>query len=218
MNLRNRQIRLKFAKEHQNKDASWWEDVIFADESKYNLFGSDGRVMVWRKANEELKSRNTNPTVKHGGGHVMVWGCISAKGVGNLVFIDGIMNKESYLNILKENLRQSAERMGILQTFKFYQDNDPKHKAHIVREWLPYNCPKVIQTPPQSPDLNPIENLWDELDRRVRENPVSSVSALKARLQEEWSKIGTDYTQKIIRNMPQRLNGVITNQGYPTKY
>lgn len=218
INMRNRKIRVNFAKEHKNKDASWWDDVIFADESKFNLFGSDRRVMVWRKPNEELKGKNLKPTVKHGGGHVMVWGCISAKGMGNLVFIDGIMNKEQYLRILRENLRQSAERMGVLRSFKFYQDNDPKHKAHVVREWLLYNCPKVIQTPAQSPDLNPIENLWDELDRRVRENPVTSISGLKIRLQEEWNKISVEYLSKIIKNMPQRLQGVISNQGYPTKY
>lgn len=218
VNLTNRQNRLHFAKEHINKDVNWWDDVIFLDESKFNLFGSDGRTMVWRKPNEELKGKNITPTVKHGGGSVMVWGCISAKGVGNLVFIDGIMNKESYLKILSENLKQSAEKMGILSTFKLYQDNDPKHKAHIVREWLLYNCPKVINTPSQSPDMNPIENLWDYLDRRIRERPVSSKSELKYRLQEEWSKIGVEYLQKCIRNMPNRLSEVIKNKGYPTRY
>lgn len=218
VNLVNRRNRLNFAKEHIQKDVSWWDDVIFLDESKFNIFGSDGKTMVWRKPNEELKGKNITPTVKHGGGSVMVWGCISAKGVGNLVFIDGIMNKESYLTILKDNLKQSAEKMGILSTFKLYQDNDPKHKAHVVREWLLYNCPKVINTPSQSPDMNPIENLWDHLDRRVREKPVSSKNDLKKRLQEEWNKIGVDYLQKCIKNMPNRLSEVIKNKGYPTRY
>lgn len=218
INERTRKARLNFAKEHIKKHETWWNDVIFLDESKFNLFGSDGKVMVWRKPNEELKPKHLKPTIKHGGGHVMVWGCISSKGTGNLVFIDTIMNKEIYLNILKENLKKSAEKMGILQSFKLYQDNDPKHKAHIVREWLLYNCPKVIATPPQSPDLNPIENLWDELERRVRQKPASSHIELKKRLQEEWAKIGQDYTQKITGNMPKRLNDVIKNNGFSTKY
>lgn len=218
INLRNRKVRLNFAMEHINKDPSWWNDVIFLDESKFNLFGSDGRTMVWRKPNTEFKRQNLQPTVKHGGGHVMVWGCISSKGVGNLVFIDEIMNQHSYLKILKENLRQSADKMGIKETFKLYQDNDPKHKAHQVRLWLLYNCPSVIDTPPQSPDMNPIENLWNELNRRVRQKPVSSIPALKARLLEEWNKIGNDYTSKIISSMPKRLSDVIANKGYHTKY
>ncbi|KAH8288665.1 hypothetical protein KR054_007468, partial [Drosophila jambulina] len=69
-------------------------------------------------------------TVKHGGGSVLVWGCMSARGVGNLIFIDGIMNAEMYLNILKENLHSSATKMGLERdNFIFQQDNDPKHTA-----------------------------------------------------------------------------------------
>ncbi|KAH8269344.1 hypothetical protein KR018_005751, partial [Drosophila ironensis] len=73
---------------------------------------------------------------------VMIWGCISTKGVRNLVFIDGIMKQDQYLKILKGNLKQSAEKMGIENIFKLYQDNDPKHKAYKVKSRLLYNCPK----------------------------------------------------------------------------
>ena len=103
--------------------------------------------MVWRKANEALHPNYTIPTIKHGGGSVMVWGCMSATGVGNLVFIDGIMDKIYYLNLLKENLKSSATKMGLDTSFQFYQDNDPKHKSRVVKEWLLYNCPKLIKTP-----------------------------------------------------------------------
>ena len=174
--------------------------------------------MVWRKPNTELDRKHLRPTVKHGRGHVMVWGCISTKGVGNLVFINGNMNQDYYLKILKENLKQSAEKFGISDTFKLYQDNDPKHKAHKVRSWLLYNCPKVLETPPQSPDLNPIENLWSELDHRVHKTPISSLPMLKARLQEEWAKISPEYIKKIINNMPNRLSDTMQNNGYHTKY
>jgi len=128
------------------------------------------------------------------------------------------MNQDKYLEILEENLKQSAEKMGIRNTFKLYQDNDPKNEAYKVRSWLLYNCPKVLETPPQSPDLNLIENLWSELDRRVHKTPISSISALKERLQEECARIGPEYTQKIIANMPKRLNDTLRNNGYHTKY
>ena len=109
----NRRRRLQFAREHVDKEKSWWDNVIFADESKFNVFGSDGQQYVWRKKNEELAKKNLLPTVKHGGGNVMVWGCMAAGGVGELVFIDRKMDQHVYLNIKRNNLIQSAESLGI---------------------------------------------------------------------------------------------------------
>ena len=86
--------------------------------------------------------------------------------------------------------------MGIKNSFKLYQDNDPKHKAHLVRCWLLYNCPKVIKTPAQSPDMNPIENWSEELERRIQTKPISSLKHLKERLQEEWHRIDSNYFKK----------------------
>ena len=134
------------------------------------------------------------------------------------MFIDGIMDKHKYLQLLKDNLRKSGQKLGIPETFKFYQDNDPKHTAYEVRSWLLYNRPKVIQTPPQSPDLNPIENLWDELGRRIRTSPIISYVELKRKLVEEWNNINCNYTKKVVSCMPQRLNAVLRQKGLPTKY
>lgn len=215
---KNKKLRFDFAKQHENTPTSYWEDVVFVDESKFNIFGSDGRRFVWRKPNDELNVKNLKATVKHGGGGVMVWGCMSAKGVGNLVFIDGIMDQNVYLNILKQNLKQSACKMGLDQGYKFYQDNDPKHKALKVRTWLLYNCSKVIDTPPQSPDINPIENLWEYLDKKVRNHHISNKNDLKKCLMEEWTNIPPEYTKKLVDSIPKRLKAVITSKGYHTKY
>ena len=148
INETNRKKRLEFAENNLQHDFNYWKSVIFTDESKFNIFGSDGRVKVWRKPNEELKKRNLNASVKHGGGSVMVWGCFSAAGIGKLHFIKGTMNAEKYVEILKENLKPSAAKLGLENNFKFYQDDDPKHKSYIAKSWLLYNCPKVLETPP----------------------------------------------------------------------
>ena len=87
--------------------------------------------------------------------------------------------------------------MGIKDTFKLYQDNDPKHKAYKVRSWLLYNCPKVIEPPPQPPDMKPIENLWNDLDRRIRQKPVSSTAELKKDFSKNGTKLAVITHQKL---------------------
>jgi len=71
--------------------------------------------------------------VKHGGGSIMVWGCIHKNGVGPLVLIDGIMRKEQYLTILQQNLKEGIGNMGLAdEKFILKQDNDPKHTSHLI--------------------------------------------------------------------------------------
>jgi hypothetical protein len=97
------------------------------------------------------------PTVKHGGGSMMLWGCFSAPGTGRLIRIEANMNGAKYRQIFDENLLQDL-RLG--QRLTFQQDNDPKHTAKTTQVWLGYKCLNVLQCLSQSPDLNPIKHLW----------------------------------------------------------
>lgn len=92
---------LQFANEYVFKDNLFWRPVLFSDESKFNIFKPDCRILTWRKPDTELNLKNLQSTVKHGGGGVLAWSVMSASGVGSLVFIEGIMDKLFYLNILK---------------------------------------------------------------------------------------------------------------------
>jgi hypothetical protein len=84
------------------------------------------------------------PTVKHGGGNVMAWGCVSYNGVGRLVFIEDIMDKYGYGNVLVNNIRESAEEMG-LNHYIFQHDNGPKHTSKYVRDFFGDNDIKVLK-------------------------------------------------------------------------
>lgn len=109
----NQTKRLAYAKEYISKPRDFWDSVLFSDESKFNIFQSDGRQTVWRKPNTELQKKNLAATVKHGGGGVIVWGCMSAAGVGELEFIDGIMDKKYYMEILKRNVKKKCRKIEI---------------------------------------------------------------------------------------------------------
>lgn len=184
----NRAKRLDFAKKYykiHEKDPEFWSRVIFTDECKFNIFRNDGRSKVWRKPNESLKLKNMVPTVKHGGGSIMVWGCMAANGVGKLHFINTTMDKYVYLNILKTSFTSSVDDLGLSSNYMFQQDNDPKHTSGLIKEWLLYHVKNQLRTPPQSPDLNPIEHLWDELKRRLSKRLISNARELQEALSEE---------------------------------
>lgn len=218
ISLVNRRKRIEFAHNYISKPPEFWKQVIFSDESKFCIFGIKGRQMVWRKPGTALDKQNLVGTVKHGGGGVMVWGCMAASGVGQLQFIESTMDKWGYLNILKHNLKQSAEQLNLSTTFWFQQDNDPKHTSEVVRLWLLYNAPRQLKTPPQSPDLNPIEHLWDLLEKRIRQHTITSKEILRNVMQAEWAKITVEDTEKLVNSMPNRLSEVLKHRGYPTKY
>ncbi|OXA41532.1 Transposable element Tc1 transposase [Folsomia candida] len=148
--------------------------ILWTDESKFNVFGSDGRRRVWRYPKEALNPKNLNPTVKHGGGSVMVWGCMASR----------ICSKTWTWTTICLPTRQRSETLchvhhGILQEKKI-----PK------LEW-----------PPQSPDLNPIEHLWDHIEREIRKKSFSGIPGLKSRIREVWETISEDVTKNLRTHM-----------------
>ena len=97
---RHKKARLDFAKMHVDKPQSFWENVLWTDETKLELFGKSHQP-VYRRKNEAFKEKNTMPTVKHGGGSVMFWGCFAASGTGCLESVQGTMKSEDYQGILE---------------------------------------------------------------------------------------------------------------------
>lgn len=132
----NKKKRLAFAKEHLKKEITFWNSVLWSDESRFELFGSKKRNKVWRRKGDGLKDRFLKKTIKHGGGSVMVWGCFAACGVGQLELIEGIMKSREYCDILTRNVMPSVRKLCLGRRFTFLQDNDPKHKSKETMTYL----------------------------------------------------------------------------------
>ncbi|GFU69841.1 transposable element Tcb1 transposase [Trichonephila clavipes] len=180
--------------------------------------GSDGHQKVWRKANAALEPKNMRVTVKHGGDSIMVWGCMAATGVANVVIIDEIMNQYSYLNILKNILIQSASKLGLYGSFTFQKNNDPKHTARVVREWLLYNVRKQVKTHRSHLILIPLNTCGIISIDKLESKKSKLRMIFKKALLEEWLKIPSSVTQNLVKSVPSRLRAVIKAKGYPTNY
>lgn len=218
---RNRKKRISFAKHHleniKQRGASYFRNVLWSDETKVNLFGADSRHYVRRPRNSEFSPQYTKKTVKHGGGCIMVWGCFSWYGVGPLFWIKSIMTQNEYLGILDEVMLPYAEENMPLK-WKFQQDNDPKHTSKKVKQWFVQKEIAVLDWPAQSPDLNPIENLWNEVKRKIANTNHKNRDELWNAIQKAWYAIPVETCQKLVDSMPRRCEAVLKSNGFPTKY
>ena len=174
--------------------------------------------MVWQTPQEAFDPRCTVPTVKHGRGNVKCSGCTSSSDVGNLAFIDGNMTGEVYRGILQRNLFESAKKLNLGRNWVLQHDNDPKHRVHIVAKWLDEKRVERLKWPSFSSDLNPIEHIWDEVEKRMRKEKSKNEFGLKQALLKVWYNIGNDVTKKLVDSVPNRLHEVIRMDGYPTRY
>ncbi len=201
---RHKKARLEFARAHADKDEDYWDSILWSDETKIMFL-----ELMASKLYGVAKVRNTKK-------NVLMWGCMSAAGVGELHFIDGIMNSQMYCSILKEKMLPSLHALGHRALFQ--HDNDPKHTSKATVGFLKKNRVKVIQWPSMSPDLNPIEHLWGILKRQVEHHSPSSIQSLKEVILEEWKKIDLAKCRQLVHSMPRRLGAVIKNYGGQTKY
>jgi len=209
---KNKKIRLEWCKRMKNWKEEW-DKVIFSDESRYLIFKNDAHKLVWRRCDEKYKQDCLAPTVKNSDG-VMVWGCFCKDRMGPLILVDGNINAAKYIQILDEHLLPYLQELGI-ENYIFQDDNAPCHTAKSTVKWKESKLIDSLEWPSQSPDLNPIEHLWDELERRIRRDKVKpkNKAELFAALERERGRIHSNVTDNLVNSMPRRVKAVLDAKG-----
>ena len=126
------------------------------------------------------------------------------------------MNAEFYVNIFREHLPEVKKMLG--NRWRFQQDNDPKHTSCLAKEFLVKNVLQVMDWPSNSPDLNPIENLWSIIKSKVEVRMSKNQAELKRFMLEEWGKIQNSTLNNLVDSIRERCKLVIEKEGKHIPY
>lgn len=216
----HRVARLRFAREHVNWTINDWAHVLFTDESRFSLFASDRRIPVYRRDGERYSECNMRPNSNFRGGSIMVWGGISINGRTELAVVNGgAMTADRYIrDILEPYVVPFEPYIG--DGFILMHDNARPHVARIVSEYLEEVGLEVLDWPAVSPDMNPIEHVWDHLLLKLKLRNVAprNLLELEHAIVEEWDNLDEFYIRRLIESMPNRMRAVIRARGGNTRY
>ena len=164
---KNRRARLAWAAKHASWDAKKWCRVAFSDESRFCRVNVTSNRLVYRKKQEKYAPYATMQTLQGGGGSVTVWGVITYKGAGPIKFLDGHLNGRKYIDLLDNVFVPYYENEMRIDSI-FQQDNAPAHRSSEVQCYMEQKMPTILEWPAQSPDINPIENVWHRMKRGLK--------------------------------------------------
>ena len=194
-----------------------WRRIFLSDESRFTLFCADGRRRLYRRRGELFADACVFERDRYGGGSVMVLGGISHGVKSPLIVVPGNLTAVSYRD---EILRPVAVPLVQQHQMTFQHDNARLRVARVCQDFLANNNIVPLDWPPYSPDLSPIEHLWDELDRRVRRrrNTPNTLGQLRTALLEEWENIPMRKVNALVNSMQRRIRAVINARGGHTRY
>ena len=210
-----REARFRWAQNHSFWPVERFHRVVWSDESRFRLFVNDGRIKVWRQRGERFREDLIKRGSQAGGGSVHVWGAIWFGGRSSLQILVRSVTGASYCDILRTFL--NSNRLPP-PGWRFQQDNAPAHRSQIVNNFLREHAIPLLDWPSKSPDLNPIEHVWDYLGRKVQERSPTDLLNLAGIVSEEWECMPQEFIDNLVNSMRRRIGAVIERTGGSTRY
>jgi transposase len=215
LNAQQKRVRIIWCQTNLNLD---FHTIIFSDECTYQLRKCQklGKQKCYRKVNERFVNQCIirNPVATEQGS-VTVWACFASTGFGLIQIMRTTMNSERYVQTLNNFLLPSINLLfPNNNNYQFMQDNAAPHRANIVRDWFTaHNVPVLANWPAYSPDLNPIENVWGLIKRKVRATLPTNLAQVEQAFRNCWLQLQPRYATDLINSMHNRLRGVIRRRG-----
>ncbi len=180
-------------------------------------------TVTWTcKEHESMDPSCLVSMVQAAAGSVMVWGIFSWHTLGPLVPIEHCLNTKAYLNIVSDHVHPFMTTVYPSSDGYFQQDNAPCHKAQIISDWFLEHDNEftLLKWPPQSPDLNTIEHLWDveEWEICIMDVQPTNLQQLRDAIMSIWTKISEECFQHLVKSMPRRIKAVVKPKAGPTLY
>nr|CAH7749178.1 unnamed protein product [Callosobruchus chinensis] len=218
LTARHRTARLQWARAHQDWLLPQWRNVLFSDESRFGLVNDDYRERVWRERGGQNRLATAIGVAPYRGRTQMFWGGIRFNARTQLIHIPGTMTCAYYMqNIINAIFQPLRNEIG--DQFIFMDDNARPHRTRAVQQALENKNIARLEWPALSPDMNPIEHVWDYVSRAIfnRNNPPRSTQELIVAATEEWNNIPQEVINNLIISMHRRVDALISRGGN-TKY
>ncbi|GFW35990.1 transposable element Tcb2 transposase [Trichonephila clavipes] len=204
-----------WCREHRNWRDNEWGRVLFTDESRFSLSSDSHRILIWRERGSRNHPSNIIERDRYGGRGVLVWGGIMLGSRTDLhIFDAGSVYGTRYCNeILLPYVRLFRGAMGL--QFLFMDDNAPCHRTVAAEQLLESEDIEHMDWLARSPDLNPIEHVWDFLGRRLaaRTLPPVTIRELRLALQDEWAAMPQQLIDTLILSMGRRCETCLAVRG-----
>jgi transposase len=213
---RHRLLRRKFAREHRTRD---WDNGVFSDETTFWLFPLPNRKtdVVWARSAADVPPAEIPKHVPR----INAYMAFSVYGKSRMRFFKKNLNKELYVDILEDTLQPFVDREMAHRPWFYVHDRDPKHTSYVASDWLAEHQSEKLPTdwfPPNSPDLNPAENLWSTLGNAVRAHHPTTLEQLQRVIRDEWRRVDSGDLAALVGSMPDRLKAVRDAKGAHTRY
>lgn len=215
----NRGARLTWAENHVNWDQQEWGRVLFSDESRFSYHPDSRRIRIWREPGKAARLQHAREIVKYGGGSIMFWGAIHIGGRTDLILIEGNLNAIKYRDeIVLPIVIPYLANIG--QNAMFQQDNARPHTARVIRNIFEEHGTHVLQWPANSPDMSPIEKIWDVMKRQLvnHREGFANQQELERAVQRIWANLDQEMIDGLILAMSRRCRAVINQRGGPSGY